>query len=269
MLAVLSNVLRCWSDLGPAEKEAIGNLPGKRLFLARGDDPFARAAFPDHALLMLDGWAAEYMCRPTGHRIIVEFLLPGDMTHLEPRAMNPQAVGTMMLSSGCVQRIPLEAIQRLLRNEAVATALRSAQLMREAVRREWLVNVGSRKVDAGLAHLLCELSVRARQAGRGNGTVCEMPLTQSDLADALCVSDAHLNVAVQRLRKLKLVSLANKQLRILDWPALVQLAEFDDEYLRPAPVIAHGPASQAVGAREPIEVETGAQNSQPPSDAAD
>ena len=153
MLTVLSNRLRCWSDLGPVEQEAIGSLPGKRLFLARGDEPFRRASFPDHALLMLDGWAAEYKYRPTGHRVIVEFLLPGDLTHLEPQAMSPQSVGTVMLSSGCVQHIPLEAVQRLLRDEAVATALRCAELMREAVRREWLVNVGSRKVDAGLKQI--------------------------------------------------------------------------------------------------------------------
>lgn len=253
MLTVLSNRLRCWSDVGPSGRQAIGSLPGKRMFLARGDDPFAGGVFPDHALLMLDGWAAEYIYRPTGHRVIVELLLPGDLTNLDPHAMNLQSVGIVMLSSGCVQRVPLEAIQRLLRDEAVATALRCAELMREAVRREWLVNVGSRKVDAGLAHLLCELSVRAQQAGRGDGVVCEMPLTQSDLADALCVSEAHLNVAVQRLRKLDLVCLANKKLRILNWPALVQLAEFDDEYLRAAPVITQPAGNEAMRAREPGE----------------
>lgn len=233
MLSGLADKLLGWADLGEAEISAIMGLPGTRLFLARGDHPFDRIRRRDQALLILDGWAAEYKDRPNGRRVIVELLLPGDLTHLEPTAMNPESVGTMMLSQGCGMLIPHASLQELLRYQGIALAMRCSEHVRGSVCREWLVNIGSRKVDSRLAHLLCELSVRACRIGLGDGAVSEMPLTQSDLADALCVTDAHLNVALQRLRKMKAISLSEKRLQILDWPYLTSLGEFDAEYLGP------------------------------------
>jgi CRP-like cAMP-binding protein len=147
--------------------------------------------------------------------------------------MSDGSVGMVMLSAGCVQFVPSEAMEEILQHEAIAAGMRWAELARESVHREWIVNVGSRKVHVRLAHLLCELSVRMQGAVVSDGIVCEMPLTQADLADALCVSDVHLNVAMQGLRRSGMIQVAAKRLRILDWSRLAALAEFDDEYLHP------------------------------------
>jgi CRP-like cAMP-binding protein len=227
---VLARKLSGWVDLAEPELGAIARLPGKRLTLSRGDDPFGQISCADHALLMLEGWAADYKDTSTGKRVIVELMLPGDMTRLNPE-MRAESIGTVMLSQGRVLLVPLASIGEISRYEAVATALRSAQFVRESVRREWIVNIGTRKVCARLAHLLCELSLRMKNVALCENGVCELPLTQADLADTLCVSDMHLNIAMQKLRKLGMIQLASKRLRILDWKGLTSFAEFDDEYL--------------------------------------
>jgi CRP-like cAMP-binding protein len=248
MLNVLAKKFGGWVNLTEPELAAIARLPGRRLTLARGDDPFGQIECVDHALLMLEGWAADYKDRCNGKRVIVELMLPGDMTRLDTAEMNGGSIGTVMLSPGRVMLVPLASINEILKYEAVAIALRWAEFVRESIRREWIVNVGSRKVHARLAHLLCELSVRMNGVALCENGVCGMPLTQADLADALCVSDVHLNVAMQQLRKLGAVQVATKRLRILDWDRLAAIAEFDDEYLHRHPVkirsVARRPALQ-------------------------
>lgn len=236
MLNVLAKKFGEWVHLTEAEMAAIARLPGTRLSLARGDDPFAQIPCANHAMLLLEGWAAEYKDRSTGRRVIVELLLPGDMSRLGPAEMNDVSVGTVMLSPGRVLLVPLASIGEILRHDAVATALQWAEFVRESVRREWIVNIGSRKAAARLAHLLCELCVRMTNVALCENGVCELPLTQADLADALCISDVHLNVAIQKLRKSGMVQLAGKRLRILNWQGLAETAEFDDDYLHHHPV---------------------------------
>jgi len=96
---------------------------------------------------------------------------------------------------------------------------------------EWLVNIASRKAHARLAHLLCELSIRMNSIDLLDHDVCDMPLTQIDLANALAMTNVHLNVALQRLRAAKLVDVSARHLTILCRPQLEAIAEFDDEYL--------------------------------------
>jgi hypothetical protein len=56
-------------------------------------------------------------------------------------------------------------------------------------------------------------------------------LTQVDLANALSMTNVHLNLALRRLRMAKLVDLSNRKLLIRDRQRLEAMADFDDEYL--------------------------------------
>jgi len=232
MVNAFMETLCYWSELAEEERKAVEALGGHRLFFTRGGE-VADLALPEgDVLILLSCWAARFQERPNGRRVIFELLLPGDLADVEADLVGTEIVGGAILSSGYALLVKRHQLEELVKYEAIARAMRAAKIGRQAIRREWLVNVGSRKVEPRLAHLLCELSLRARRAGCGAGAVSEMPLTQTDLSEALCVSDAHLNVALQRLRKLGLVELAQKQLTIRNWPQLADLAEFDDAYLR-------------------------------------
>ena len=59
----------------------------------------------------------------------------------------------------------------------------------------------------------------------------ELPVIQTDLADAFGLSTVHVNRVLQDLRKDALIVLRGKSLTILDWDGLKRAGEFDPLYL--------------------------------------
>ena len=97
-----------------------------------------------------------------------------------------------------------------------------------------MVVLGRRSALERVAHLLCELRERMRRVDLGEDGTYDLHLTQNDLADALGLSTVHTNRTLQRLRHVGVIELRTSVLRVLDAPALVQMADFDPAYLEPA-----------------------------------
>lgn len=179
---------------------------------------------------MLEGWAAEYKDTPSGRRVVVEYMLPGDFRHSTPH--RDRALDMVMLSSGVVQMVPSYAMQGLRASDPIRRALEWSESVRGSIQAEWLVNIGARKAYARLAHLLCELAARMNSIGMFDENICELPTTQTDLAASLAMSNVHLNLALQRLRAARVVDVSGRRLTILKRAELEAIAGFDDSYLQ-------------------------------------
>jgi hypothetical protein len=59
----------------------------------------------------------------------------------------------------------------------------------------------------------------------------ELPITQTELGDALGISTVHANRSLQALRADGLITLKGGILTIEDWDGLVRAGEFDPGYL--------------------------------------
>jgi CRP-like cAMP-binding protein len=102
----------------------------------------------------------------------------------------------------------------------------------QAIAREWIVNVGQRTALSRAAHLLCEFFTRLRAVGLVQDNSCEIPLTQTEIADTLALSTVHVNRTLMELRRNGVITLRDKLLTIHDRPALQSAAGFDPSYLR-------------------------------------
>ncbi len=114
----------------------------------------------------------------------------------------------------------------------IASALWRQTLIDAAVFREWLTSIGQREAYNRVAHLLCEMMVRLRAVGLAQDDGCDLPITQSELGDALGLSTVHVNRTLQDIREANLISLKNNKLQVLDWEGLTRAGEFDPTYLR-------------------------------------
>ncbi|WP_287254444.1 Crp/Fnr family transcriptional regulator [Mesorhizobium sp.] len=133
---------------------------------------------------------------------------------------------------GRLGSIPHSALRRICEQRPrVATAFWRSTLIDAAIYREWVTNVGRRDAYARTAHMLCELIVRLRFAGRIEDHVADLPITQAALGDAVGLSAVHVNRTLQALRGDGLIATPGTKLRALDWPGLVQAGEFDPTYL--------------------------------------
>jgi hypothetical protein len=100
-----------------------------------------------------------------------------------------------------------------------------------------------------MAHLFCEVWFRLKSVGLAHDNAFDLPATQTDLGDALGLSLVHVNRTIQKLRADGLMSVnRDRVVRLLDWPRLTEIAEFDPTYLRKSPIPAayHSPAAELI-----------------------
>ncbi len=73
--------------------------------------------------------------------------------------------------------------------------------------------------------------MRMEAVGLARDHVIELPLTQTDIGDALGLSSVHVNRTLQDLRGAGLIELTRGRLRATNWAGLRNAAEFDPSYL--------------------------------------
>ncbi|HWI87357.1 MAG TPA: Crp/Fnr family transcriptional regulator [Sphingomonas sp.] len=223
------NKLGRWAEFSHADRLLLAQLPGEALTLQRGEQPLPDADKSGRSILMLDGWAGLCKESASGQRVISELLMPGDL-HRHSRHRD-SSLSLTMLAPGSVLLLSPANIAMLDEHPTIGPALEWATTVQQSIHREWLVNIGKNKVYARAAHLLCEIAARMNSGGLLDDECCAMPLTQADLADALSMTVAHLNIALQRLRSENVVRLDQKRLTITDRGRLESIAQYDDRYL--------------------------------------
>ena len=187
---------------------------------------------PGPLFVILDGWACRYKLLPEGTRHITAILMPGDVCDLHAFVLDRMEHTVATLTPALVAMVPRERLDGLIDSRpAVARAFLWTQLVDEDTLRAWLVSMGRRDTVKRVAHLMCELYVRARNIGLANGGRLELPLTQIVLGDALGLTSVHVNRVLRKLRMSGIMQLTAGSLVIADLDRLVAVAGFDETYL--------------------------------------
>lgn len=97
--------------------------------------------------------------------------------------------------------------------------------------RAWITSMGRRASSERVAHLMCELFLRARNVGLIDENRFEMPLSQTLLADSLGMTPVHLNRVLKKLRLEEAMTIKRGSLTIIDPIKLAHIAGFDENYL--------------------------------------
>jgi CRP-like cAMP-binding protein len=197
-----------------------------------GQDLIREGDKPGPIFVILKGWACRYKLLPEGTRQITSFLMPGDCCDLRAAMSDRMEHSIATLTPVRVARVPRKELEELIETRpAIMRAFLWTQLVDEDTLRAWIVSMGRRDSMQRVAHLMCELYVRARNIGLTIGGHFEMPLTQIVLADALGLTPIHVNRVLRKLRVSGVMSLSRGSLVIADVAKLALVAGFDDNYL--------------------------------------
>jgi CRP-like cAMP-binding protein len=214
------------------ERQALETLP-MQLAVIKADQDIVRIGDrPSRCCLILSGFACTYKVTAEGKRQIVSFNLPGDIPDLQSLHLKVLDTSIATISTCRVGFITHEALRDICdRYPRITAAFWREALIDAAIFREWVTNVGRREAYTRMAHVLCELLVRLRAVGLAEDHVCDLPITQGEFADALGVSNVHVNRVLQQMRADGLIETKGTQLRVPDWDKLKQVGEFDPTYL--------------------------------------
>ncbi len=227
----LNRILRR-SKLSAEEQSAILGLRSHASQVSAHRDLVSPGETVHHACLVVDGMMGRFDQMKDGRRQITAFHIPGDMCDLQSVVSPVAGWGLEALTTTTVVHVPHNDLLE------VATAYPNIGLAfwrdtsaDSSVFAKWVANLGRRDATSRLAHLLCEMGVRMEEAGLGTRTEYGLPVTQTQLADALGLTSVHVNRTLQALRRERIVGTEHRTIRIEDWDRLAELAEFDPEFL--------------------------------------
>jgi CRP-like cAMP-binding protein len=212
---------------------AILALAGQRTrILNANDDLISEGDEPRTIYLVVDGWACRYKMLDDGRRQILSFFVPGDLCDLHVYILDEMdhSIGALTpLKYASITPIELEKLCD--DHPRIVRALWWESLVSASIQREWLVSAGQRSAYEALAHLCCELYVRLKLVGLADKGECALPLTQSDIADALGLTQPHVSRTVAELNRSGLATLKRRHLSVSNLAGLMAAASFNPNYL--------------------------------------
>lgn len=187
---------------------------------------------PERSCLLLAGFAFRQKLTSEGTRQIISLHIPGDFVDLQGVMLN-LSDHNVQAPTRCELAIVARADIRALAcaRPTVAMAMWTDTLVDASIFREWVVNVGRRGALTRIAHLLCEIARRMEAAGLADRRRYEMPMSQEQLADATGLTPVHVNRMLRDLDRSGLVVRTNRTITIEDWEGLVEIADFNENYL--------------------------------------
>lgn len=216
----------------PEEREALLRAAGAEVTFPAGADLVREGDRPDVSTLVVSGFTTRYRVLSDGQRQITAVHVPGDFVDLHSFVLKEMDHSVGALSACRVIQFPHQHLTTITeRYPHLTRLLWLMTLLDSAIHREWIVAMGRRSAGAQMAHLVCELYVRLGVVGLVRDDSFTLPMTQTELGDALGISAVHVNRVLQELRTENLFTWHNQVLHILDWPRLQERAEFDPRYL--------------------------------------
>lgn len=232
LIHLLVRKLENFAELTEEERRALHDAAGPVRVYGAHEDLIREGEQASGVAVVLSGFACRHKMLPDGRRQIIGYFLPGDMCDARVFILKRMDHTISTLAPSSVTTLSREAVLEITsKYPRLTRAFWWNTLVEEAIGRQWLVSIGQRTALERVAHLFCEIYVRLQSVGLATPEGCELPVTQSELADTVALSTVHVNRTLKELRRVGLVSMSSKSLVIHDFAGLRALAMFDPGYL--------------------------------------
>jgi len=232
----------------PAAAAALAAAAGPSRMVRAGERLRDEGASTPGLALLVAGIAKACRSLDDGAAQTLALFTQGDLLDSQGYVLGRSPVTLAAVTVSRVSEIPRARIEALIAEyPALHRALWRLTARDAAILQEWMVGMGRRTAYRQIAHLMCEMALRMRVAGRMNGNAYDFPLTQAELADTVGLSPVHVNRILQQLRAEGLIALSKGALRIGDWSRLAETADFDPSYLELPGAAAPAPPARVAG----------------------
>lgn len=224
--------LKTLVDLSAGDVMALQRATSRPRNYAAKQDMIREGDNPGPVFVVLEGWACRYKILPNGSRQIMAFLLPGDACDLHIGMLAEMDHSLQAITDSKVALIKGKDMADMLdAHPMIARAMYKSQLIDEATLRSWIVSMGRRSSLERVAHLMCELYIRAADTGSASQDHTALPISQVIFADALGMTPVHINRVLRELREAGAMAFTRGSLNVIDPIRLVKIAGFDENYL--------------------------------------
>ena len=229
---ILARKLKEHSRLTGEDVIELSRLSYLQRHLDADEDLIRQGDRPDVAALVVSGMVARYHLLKNGRRQYLSFHMRGDLPDAQSLFLDRMDHAVCAIGEAEMVLMPHEQVRRMFeRRPTVGFAIWRETLIDAAIFREAITNNSSRSTRARMAHLFCEIYYRARAGGLVSGNSCDLPLSQTQIGEALGIAIATVSRTLQALRRARLIEFKGGKLTIKDWNRLVAQGDFNPEYL--------------------------------------
>lgn len=223
--------LKRYLDLTPSERDAITelerdpkNYPAGSVLWNEGDDVA-------ELLIVHQGWALSETRLSSGKRQILRFHFSGDMIGASGIAFSDAPSSIVTATDMVVCRFPRQALGETFSvHPRLAALFFSISQMESIDLSDRLRSVGRSEGKARLANLFLSIAARMRAVSGEHDPVVRIPLTQSDLGDAVGLTQVHVNRLIRQMTEERLITRHRSTVTLIDEPGLVALSRFVDRF---------------------------------------
>lgn len=225
-------------DLDREEEAYLQQICSASIHHGAGTQLLRTGAAMEGAILMLEGWGVRARALPDGRRQVLNFVLPGDFCDPTAFVERHAAYSISALTPVRVAKIHSRQIVELLHHSPrLGAAFWWHEALESTSLRKHLVAVGRLSAYERIAYLLRELGSRLRMVGLGQDHHFHFPGTQTDIADALGLSNVHVSRTLRRLSSEGILQVTRGGITIHDTERLEKCARLRTpiEHLKGAP----------------------------------
>lgn len=224
-----------YTELTEIEIDLLNELQVDEQPLDKGEEVHCDGAASTHLYVIKAGWFASIKELSDGGRAITEIALPGDIIGLRDITYKQHLSALQCLSNNAVIcPFTKEQLHLLFARSVKLTEVFFAVMSREHAQLvQRLITVSRRDGVRRLAHLVLETAIRLEGICLNVQEEFEFPIDQRELADLTGMSSVHVSRCLGELKSRGLISYSRARMRIIDRSALIELADFDEAFLKP------------------------------------
>ena len=217
--------------LTPSEEAAVRQLEEAPEALKVGDILFEEGETSDCVALVQSGWLTSSTLLSDGQRQILRVHLAGDLAGMTGLAWAEGAFTVIASLDTVICRFPRRSLSELFERHPRLAALFFAMAMAETVDLcDRLRAIGRTNGKARLVQFFLSTLARYNVTGQSGERTLPLPLTQTDLADAVGLTNIHVNRLLRELTEEGLIKRGRGTVTMLDMARLGQMAQYVDRF---------------------------------------
>ncbi|MEG8013312.1 MULTISPECIES: Crp/Fnr family transcriptional regulator [unclassified Sphingomonas] len=217
--------------LTAGEREAITSAEHREVRLKPGEILMAEGGLSDTLFVVHYGWLHSSAKLSTGGRQILRFHYAGDLIGTSSIAWSVASATLTAVSDSTVMELPKVELGRIFRQQPRLAGLLYAIAAAENVAMsDRLTSIGRKGATERLTTLLLDILARLRVTAGGVIDSYDLPLTQSDIGDALGLTKVHVNRTIRALERDGVIERNGRRLRLIDPDSLMRQTGFVDRY---------------------------------------
>ena len=229
----LVSKLSHYIDLSPGDRDLVTRLEEEERAHPRHADVYLPGDERSELHVVSEGWLYSYMEMPDGRRQIVRIHHPGDIVGLAEIAYPESVTGLRTVEDCILCPFPRAHLDAIFTQSPRLTAVLFTLALREHVMLMDLLRANSRlSARERIAYMICELTARLRVTNPGMGDTLRIPLSQSEIADHLGLTNVYVSKTITTMVQDRLVARTEAGLRLLDEARLRMMADYSDRHVR-------------------------------------